>query len=962
MTLNNYSILLLKTNQNDIEWLQPMLLPHQITVVNGLSEAGSILYKKSIDAVILNLSFRNIQDFENIFSVYSLFPDTAIVAISDNDDEATLQKAIELGADEVVVINNTDSRYLKRILISAVERRKRAYSRNENNQKVRWRFLSEATFEGIMLHERGIILDVNHVLAEMTGYEFEELIGKDGFELVTLESQELIKQNIFGGDEKPYKVTVIRKDGSTFPAEIQAKTISSCSQNIRVAAIRDITERNLVEAASQERENLLKKQSNTLLELAKSKALIQGNIIDSVREITRAATIALNVEQIGVWLYGEDNFQMQSIDLYNYKYNSHSKTIILKQEDYPNYFAALEKGSYSVDNLSETNIAEELSKFYLSVFGVTSVLNVPIWLRGGVVGIVCYAYSDDNIHLYRQWNLEADNFASSIADFVTLAIEASERKAAQKALKQSEAQYKAIFERSSIGICLVDIKGRIVDINPALCKILKYGDNLSPPAVQLSLSKAALQDLIQKSFADYICFENGDVGLYKQLLQGKVERLEIERQLLDKNGGTVWTHLSISLIVRSNGKPKFFVAIIQEIGERKQTELQLRESKEAAELGSRAKSEFLATMSHELRTPLNAIMGLSQLLQQEIVGSMNDKQKEYIDCIYGSGVHLLELINDILDLSKIEAGKEELSLQPLQVENLCNYVISTVRERAEEKGLKLSCSIDRKADTCIADERRIKQMLLNLLSNAIKFTSKGKISLQVIKLPEGIAFRVCDTGIGIEPHQLKYLFEAFKQLDSRLNRQYDGTGLGLALTRKLARLHGGDVTVESKFEKGSCFTLFIPDSEFQEDKEIEKWEEKINNLNKAVVSRNAIKNKRILLVEDDKHTGTLLQDYLQTIGYQVEWVSNGKEFLEKVRIYQPNLILLDILLEDVSGLDLVASLRKTSDLQGKIVVVMTPSKDNHDSRSRFIQAGANDFVSKPIGIVKLESILMRYFH
>ena len=395
----------------------------------------------------------------------------------------------------------------------------------------------------------------------------------------------------------------------------------------------------------------------------------------------------------------------------------------------------------------------------------------------------------------------------------------------------------------------------------------------------------------------------------------------------------------------------FFWRLVEEIGERKETEFQLRESKEAAELGSRAKSEFLATMSHELRTPLNAIMGLSQLLQQEIFGSMNDKQKEYIDCIYDSGVHLLELINDILDLSKIEAGKEELSLQPLQVEHLCNYVISTVRERAEEKGLELTCSIDQKADSCIADERRIKQMLLNLLTNAIKFTSKGKVSLQVTKLPQGIAFRVCDTGIGIEPHQFKYLFEPFKQLDSRLNRQYEGTGLGLALTRKLARLHGGDVTVESNFNKGSRFTLFIPDSESQEDKEIEKWEEKVNILNRAVISRNAIKNKRILLVEDDKHTGTLLQDYLQTIGYQVEWVSNGKEFLEKVRIYQPNLILLDILLEDVSGLDLVASLRKTSDLQGKIVVVMTPSKDNDDSRSRFIQAGANDFVSKPIGIV-----------
>ena len=950
MTLNSYSILLLKTNQNDIEWLQFMLSPHRITVINGLSEAESVLQEKSIDVVVLDLSFRNLQDFEMISSIYSLFPNTPIIATSDNDDEATLQKAIELGADEVVVINNTGICYLKRILISAVERRKRVfaseniqikniYSQNKDNEFAKWRFLSEATFQGIMLHDGGMILDANHVLANMTGYDFEELIGKNGFELVTSESQELMIKNIFGGYKKPLKVTVIRKDGSRFPAEIQAKVISNGSQVIWVAALRDITE-------LQKREHLLRKQSNTLVSLARSKAFIQGNIIDSVREIARAAAITLNVEQVGVWLYGEENSQMLCINLYNYKYNSHSKSIILKKEDYPNYFAALEKGIDCVDNLSETNVAEELSKFYLSVFGVTSVLNVPIWLRGSVVGIVCYVYSENIIDSSHQCSLEEETFASSIADFVTLAIEASERKAAQKALKQSEAQFKAIFERSSMGICLVDIKGRIVDINPALCKMLKYCDG----------------ELIQKSFANYICFDNGDVGLYKQLMLGKVERLEIERQLLDKNGGTVWTHLSISLILRSSGKPKFFLAIIEDIDKRKETELQLRESKEAAEVGSRAKSEFLATMSHELRTPLNAIMGLSQLLQQEIFGAMNDKQKEYIDCIYSSGVHLLELINDILDLSKVEAGKEELLLQPLQVEDLCNYVISTVRERAEEKGLELTCCMDQKAETCVADERRIKQMLLNLLTNAIKFTAEGKVSLQVTKLPQGIAFLVCDTGIGIKPDQFKYLFEPFKQLDSRLNRQYEGTGLGLALTRKLARLHGGDVTVESKFEKGSCFTLFIPDSEFQEDKEIEKWEEKIHKLNKNVTSKNTLRNKRILLVEDDKHTGTLLQDYLQTIGYQVEWMPDGREFLEKVRIYQPNLILLDILLGEVSGFHLLASLRKTSDLQGKIVVLMTPSKDNDDSRSRFIQAGANDFVSKPIGIVKLESILMRYFH
>ena len=251
-------------------------------------------------------------------------------------------------------------------------------------------------------------------------------------------------------------------------------------------------------------------------------------------------------------------------------------------------------------------------------------------------------------------------------------------------------------------------------------------------------------------------------------------------------------------------------------------------------------------------------------------------------------------------------------------------------------------------------------MLLNLLTNAIKFTSVGTVSLQVMKISEGIAFQVYDTGVGIKPDQFKYLFEPFKQLDSRLNRQYEGTGLGLALTRKLARLHDGDVTVESTSGKGSRFTLFLPDREFDEEDEIEKLSAKFNDTNNTI-SKDSLINKRILLVEDDTHTGTLLQDYLQTIGYQVEWIVDGKEFLEKVRIFQPNLILLDIQLGDFSGWDLLTSLRETSDLEDKLVVVMTPSPDD-DVKDEYIQAGANDFMSKPIGIVKLELILMRYFN
>ncbi|MEB3220025.1 MAG: PAS domain S-box protein [Nostocales cyanobacterium 94392] len=952
MALNSYSILLLETNQKDSEWLEPMLLQHQVSLAK-LSEAKSISSTQSIDAIILNLSLSNVEDFEIIPLVRELLPNKAIVVISENEDEATRQKTIELGVDDIILKKNI-SKDLQWTLISAIERRKRfnydinkdkTYNQNEDNSEPRWRFLFEATSEGVMIHDRGTILDVNHALAEMTGYEVEELIGRNGFELATPESQELIRKNIISGYEKPYRANIIKKDGSIFMVEIEGKIISQSSQNIRVAVVRDITGCHRTKTDLQARENLLKEQNQILVELANSKAFIKGNLVDFVRGITQAAAIILDVVQVGVWLYNEDRSQLQSVDLYNRKTSIHSQSIGLKKEDYPNYFSALETDINSVNETTKNLINEELLKFYLTIFGVTSVLNVPIWVGGCVVGIVCHVYLDNDASSSHEWTLEEERFAIAIADFLTLAIEASERKVAEKALKQSEAQFRAIFERSSMGICLVDIKGRIVDINPALCKMLRYN----------------FHELSQKNFTNYICFEKSDLELYKQLIAGKIERLEIERKLLHKDGGTVWTHLSISLIVHNNGKPKFFLAIIEDISERKETEIELRKSKEAAEVASRAKSEFLATMSHELRTPLNAIMGLSQLLQQEIIGSINDKQKEYIDCIYSSGLHLLELINDILDLSKVEAGKEELSLISLQVEDLCNYVISTVRERAEEKGLQLNCSIDQRAESCIADERRIKQMLLNLLTNAIKFTSVGSVSLQVMKMPQGIAFRVCDTGIGIKPHQFQYLFEPFTQLDSRLNRQYEGTGLGLALTRKLARLHGGDVTVESNFGKGSRFTLFIPDNEFGAENEIEKWEAKINNINNLISSTNALINKRILLIEDDTHTATLLQDYLQTIGYQVEWMIDGTDFLDKVRIYQPNLILLDIQLGDCSGWDLLTSLRQTSDLEDKFVVVMTPSPDD-DVRDKYIQAGANDFVSKPIGIVKLELILMRYFN
>ena len=237
---------------------------------------------------------------------------------------------------------------------------------------------------------------------------------------------------------------------------------------------------------------------------------------------------------------------------------------------------------------------------------------------------------------------------------------------------------------------------------------------------------------------------------------------------------------------------------------------ELEQEKLISEAANRAKTEFLTNMSHELRTPLTSILGFSGVLLEEIFGQLNAKQQQYIAAISSSGWHLLNLINDLLDLSKIEAGKEELTLETIVVEEVCQACLSMISERAHNRGLDLSLAIASGVTTCIADKRRLQQILFNLLSNAIKFTPTGSVTLKVESCEDTIDFSVIDTGIGISQADRAVLFQPFQQLDSGLNRKHEGTGLGLALSRRLARLHDGDITVTSELGCGSCFTLHLP--------------------------------------------------------------------------------------------------------------------------------------------------------
>jgi len=236
----------------------------------------------------------------------------------------------------------------------------------------------------------------------------------------------------------------------------------------------------------------------------------------------------------------------------------------------------------------------------------------------------------------------------------------------------------------------------------------------------------------------------------------------------------------------------------------------LQARNEVLETTSQNKSEFLSHINHELRTPLTGILGFSRMLVEEIYGPLNEKQKQYMKGIVSSGEHLMALINDFLDISKIEANREELFLERVAVEDVCLSALSMLKVRAKEQNLELKLEIGPNVEMCTTDQRRLKQILLNLLSNAIKFTEIGSVTLKVEYSHDELIFSVIDTGIGIKPSDQAQLFQPFQQIHSHLSRKQKGTGLGLALSRKLAQLHGGDLTLTSEVGKGSCFTLTLP--------------------------------------------------------------------------------------------------------------------------------------------------------
>jgi signal transduction histidine kinase/DNA-binding response OmpR family regulator len=375
-------------------------------------------------------------------------------------------------------------------------------------------------------------------------------------------------------------------------------------------------------------------------------------------------------------------------------------------------------------------------------------------------------------------------------------------------------------------------------------------------------------------------------------------------------------------------------------------------ARDAAEEASRAKSMFLANMSHELRTPLNAILGYSEMLMEEAEDGGEASTVADLGKINHAGKHLLRLINDVLDLSKIEAGKMDLLVEAVDPVTLAREVADTVRPLVEQGRNRLMLAIDADLPMMTTDATRLRQSLLNLLSNAAKFTAGGEVRLAIRKATlagvPAVCFEVADTGIGMTPEQLERLFQEFTQADASTTRRYGGTGLGLAITRRFAGLLGGEVTVASEAGRGSTFTLTLPASAPGAEPVGEALATQVPGVTPATAPL-------VLAIDDDPIVRELLVRSLAKEGYRVATASSGAEGLRLARVLGPDAITLDVLMPGLDGWDVLAAIKADPDLAHIPVVVATMV----DDRSRGVVLGAADFMVKPIDRARLSETIAR---
>jgi PAS domain S-box-containing protein len=456
----------------------------------------------------------------------------------------------------------------------------------------------------------------------------------------------------------------------------------------------------------------------------------------------------------------------------------------------------------------------------------------------------------------------------------------------------------------------------------------------------------------------------------QQIATGQVEEYDTEFRVVHPDGSIHFIKAYGTLKRDASGNPLSIIGINFDISDRKQAEAQLQKINDELLRATRLKDEFLANMSHELRTPLNSILGMNEVLQDEIFGSINERQLKTLQTIENSSTHLLALINDILDVAKIESGEVMLELTATDLDSLCQSSLAFIKQQALTKRIQLIPRIPKHLPEIMLDERRIRQVLINLLNNAVKFTLEGgTITLEVsqVQLESSttnlttlnyLKIAVIDTGIGISAENIQKLFQPFIQIDSALNRQYQGTGLGLALVKRLVELHGGNVELTSEVGVGSCFAINLlinigsPAIEEQTEDLSEQSQIGQSQTEELILPL-------ILLAEDNEANITTFSSYLDAKGYRILLATNGQQAIDLAKSHSPDLILMDIQMPVMDGMEAIKQIRLDPNLVDIPIVALTALAMAGD-RERCLAVGANEYLTKPVKLKQLATSIQQF--
>ncbi len=733
------------------------------------------------------------------------------------------------------------------------------------------------------------------------------------------------------GTSYEYEYRIQHADGSRRWIHERGFPVRDEAGNLRAMAgvCTDITDRKRIDQELAYRQAQLEK----VIRLGKSVTAITS-LPDCLNEIYNIIHDELCYDRVGLFLYDAANEIVQGVWGTSREGQKQSETYIRMPAT--NFVDAQDafgdpQGVVKINDYQTTYhlLHDDIS------YNVREHVSLAAWAGDTPVGIIAV----DNLLTQRPIPAANVETLQLFAGFAGLAIANAQLHASlEQRIQERTSEVQDLYDHAPNGYHSLDANGTIQMMNQTEMNWLGFSRDEV-------IGKMKIIDLMTPESVQKF----GEI-LPTYMEQGYINDLEFD--FIRKDGSILPIIGNATAIFDAQGHLKSSRSTIFDNTERKKAEMALRASHDALNeanvalaKAAKLKDEFLASMSHELRTPLTGILGLSEALQMQTYGALNEKQFKSLRNIESSGRHLLDLINDILDLSKIEANKLDLQFEPCDVSTICQASLQLTKGIAHKKSLKVSFSANPMSAVVNADPRRLKQILVNLLSNAIKFTPEGgALGLEVAgsEKEQMIHLIVWDKGIGISDEDLKKLFKPFTQLDSSLGRQHAGTGLGLSLVAKLADLHGGKVSVESTVGEGSRFTVSLPWEPEKEPVEI----------NPVAVELTFL---RALVIEDNELHSKQLSDYLKRLGIEPVSHNQGEGAVKMAAVdAQPEVIFLDLKLPDMSGEQVLRALKSTPLTEGVKIIITSVDED----RKKYLALGASGYLVKPYTIEELRKELL----